>query len=146
MIRLATLEDLESICSIEQQFGAEAFGKSSLHRFIMNSQTVVLHNDDMILGYAILLSRKNSKQARLYSIAIAKEYQGRKLGLVLLSAIEDIAIDNGYHTISLEVSWHNKIAIQLYTRMGYKEVTILDNYYKDGTSAIKMKKVIAKRK
>jgi ribosomal protein S18 acetylase RimI-like enzyme len=144
MIRLATLDDLESICSIEKQFDAEAFNKSSLRRFILNDQTVVLHSDKIILGYATLLSRKNSKQARLYSIAIAEEYQGRRLGLVLMSAVEDIAIDNGHLAITLEVSWHNKRAIQLYTRMGYKEIDILDNYYKDGTSAIKMKKVIAK--
>ena len=146
MIRLATLEDLESVCSIEQQFGAEAFSKSSLRRFIMNSQTVVLHSNELILGYAILLSRKNSKQARLYSIAIAKQYQGRRFGLVLMHAIDDIAIDNGYQKITLEVSWHNKVAIQLYTKMGYKEIKILDNYYKDGTSAIKMAKNLNNKK
>ena len=123
-----------------------AFSKSSLRRFIMNSQTVVLHSDDVVLGYATLLSRKNSKQARLYSIAIAQQYQGRRLGLILMHALEDIAVSNGYETITLEVSWANKRAIQLYTRMEYKEVGILDNYYKDGTSAIKMKKVIAKPK
>lgn len=146
MIRLATLEDLESICSIEQQFDAEAFSKSSLRRFIMNSQTVVLHSNELILGYAILLSRKNSKQARLYSIAIAKQYQGRRFGLILMHAIDDIAIDNGYQKITLEVSWHNKVAIQLYTKMGYKEIKILDNYYKDGTSAIKMAKNLNNKK
>ena len=143
MIRQATLEDLESVCSIEQQFGVEAFSKRSLRRFIMNGQATVICENE-ILGYGIVMFRRNSLKARLYSIAIAKEHHGKKLGYSLLEALETLAIEKGMTTMLLEVAVSNLPALSLYRSRGYQQSAILDNYYNDGGSAIKMKKVIAK--
>jgi len=142
MIRLSTLEDLESVVSIEKQFGEEAFSKSSLRRFILNERLLVYCQDE-IVGYAIVLLRSNSNKARLYSIAVAEQYQGKGYGSAILTAAESWAIEKGRSVMILEVASRNTPARSLYNNKGYTPTTQLDNYYKNGDSAIRMKKVIA---
>ena len=142
MIRLSTLEDLESVVSIEKQFGEEAFSKSSLRRFILNERLLVYCQDE-IVGYAIVLLRSNSNKARLYSIAVAEQYQGKGYGSAILTAAESWAIEKGRSVMTLEVASRNVPARSLYNMSGYTPIAELDNYYKNGDSAIRMKKVIA---
>ena len=94
MIRIATLKDLESILEIEKTFGADAFTRRCLRFFILKQSTLVI-DEDGILGYSIVLVRKNSSKARLYSIAIAEPYRGNGYGQALLDASESLAIKLG---------------------------------------------------
>ena len=134
MIRTATLKDLESIVEIEKTFGADAFTRRCLRHLISNQSTLVI-DKNRILGYSIVLVRKNSTKARLYSIAIAEPYRGNGYGQALLKASENLAITLGCDRIGLEVAENNRVAQGLYKAMGYKLLKTIENYYSDGTHA-----------
>lgn len=58
--------------------------------------------------------------AYLSMLAVAKEYQGKKLASSLLSEFEDYAIQNGMAYVKLEVRKHNTAAQNLYRKSGYE--------------------------
>lgn len=58
--------------------------------------------------------------AYLSMLAVAKEYQGKKLASSLLSEFEDYAIQKGMAYVKLEVRKHNTVAQNLYRKFGYE--------------------------
>lgn len=71
----------------------------------------------IIAGY---FNDMETKTAYLSMLAIAKEYQGKKLSFSLLSEFEDYAIQNGMDYVKLEVRKHNGVAQNLYKKFGYE--------------------------
>lgn len=138
MIRRATLEDLESVLSIEQTFGAEAFSRRSLHRFILTKKMFVYGTP--ALAYCIVLNKSNSTKVRLYSIAVSESHRGMGVGSRMLTELERLARDQGMTHVRLEVSEENIAAIGLYRSRGYKVIGRILSYYESGQAAIKMEK------
>lgn len=68
----------------------------------------------------------------------------RNLGVAktLLSKIEEVIKNLKKQRILLEVKEGNAPAINLYSALGYKEISIRKKYYKDGKNAIVMQKEI----
>lgn len=73
----------------------------------------------IIAGY---FNDMTSKTAYLSILAVAKEYQGKKLASSLLAEAEDYAIQNGMSYVKLEVRKHNTVAQSLYKKFGYEVV------------------------
>ena len=71
----------------------------------------------IIAGY---FNDMTSQTAYLSMLAVAKEYQGKKLASSLLSEFEDYAIQNGMVYVKLEVRKHNTVALNLYRKFGYE--------------------------
>ena len=140
MIRKATLDDLESIVSIEQTFSADAFSRRSLRYFVMRGATLVMVLDEEVVGYSIVLMRSGSHRARLYSIAIADGHRGKGYGDDLLRSCEDYATTIGAKEMILEVSEDNSIAQNLYKSRGYEYLKILPDYYENGVGGIQLGK------
>ena len=140
MIKIASLDYLDAIYKLEKQFGAEAFTKKSLRHFILTGQLYVfVDNDDNVIGSAIVTKRKNSKKVRLYSFIVDEMYRGLGVGKVYLH----ILLSNiTAKEITLEVSENNIPAIKLYRLLGFEKTGVKTEYYKDGSSAIIMKKVL----
>ncbi len=73
----------------------------------------------VIAGY---FNDMTSQTAYLSMLAVAKEYQGKKLASSLLSEFEDYAVQNGMDYVKLEVRKHNTVAQSLYRKFGYETV------------------------
>ena len=73
----------------------------------------------IIAGY---FNDMTSQTAYLSMLAVAKEYQGKKLASSLLSEFENYAIQNGMGYVKLEVRKHNAAAQNLYKKFGYEVV------------------------
>ena len=71
----------------------------------------------IIAGY---FNDMTSQTAYLSMLAVAKEYQGKKLASSLLSEVEDYAIQKGMAYVKLEVRKHNTAAQNLYRKFGYE--------------------------
>jgi len=141
MIRHSSLRDLDSVCELEKQFGAEAFNRRSLRRFIMNGSLLVFaDNFDHVIGSAILLRRNNSNNVRLYSFIVDQKFRGKGVGQSYLHAL--LQRDMGASRMNLEVSEANLPAIGLYTKAGFQPFQRHENYYRDGSAAIKMFKIL----
>lgn len=75
--------------------------------------------------WAILRSKgaaEESSDARILSIAVDPDYQGRGLGKKLTAAALDILRDSGVHKIMLEVREWNEAAYHIYKKFGFREV------------------------
>ena len=83
---------------------------------------VWLHYDmgepvSIIAGY---FNDEATRTAYLSMLAVAEEYQGKRLASSLLSEFEDYAIEQNMDYIKLEVRKHNSAAQKLYTKFGYE--------------------------
>lgn len=94
----------------------------------------------IIAGY---FNDEISKTAYLSILAVAKEYQGKRLASSLLSEVEEYALQKGMNYMKLEVRKHNTTAQNLYKKFGYEfdseasETSLymskkLDNTYRGG--------------
>ncbi len=143
IIRQATIEDIDELYRIEEAgFEHDRFDKKQFRHLITkaNSTVLILIHNNNICGYSIMLWRKNSRRARLYSIAIDPQAHGRGLGGQLLRASEELSLSLGCNEISLEVRVDNKPAIHVYERHGYHEIKPLIGYYSDGANGMRMLK------
>lgn len=143
--RLATLFDCEAFCALEMKcFTTDLVQPIHFKRFIRSKSCTVLIVEDQqkLIGSAIILFRKNSKIARLYSIAIAPEAQGKGIAKSLCAKIESNAREHGCHEIRLEVRPDNTRAINLYQKLNYHLFGRYHQFYEDGTDALRLHKLL----
>ena len=149
-IRKGTLADLDRLIAIENAaFQGDRLSRRSLRAYLTRRNVSLLVAEATIggfaqaIGYALLAFRKDSKKARLYSIASDPEYRlgsGRGLGRRLLAACEEEAARRGAESLVLEVRADNGRAIALYEARDYVKFATIPGYYEDGTSAERYEK------
>lgn len=143
MLRPAGAADLPGLMRLETEaFTGDRLSRRSLRRLLgaATAVTIVSVAGSHIVGYALVLFRKDTKVARLYSLARDRSWQGRGLGAALLAAAEAEARARGADEMRLEVRVDNGSARTLYARLGYVETGTLPGYYDDGTDALRMHK------
>lgn len=140
MIRKATLSDLDALIDIETRaFSADRLSRRSLRFMIVNPRAVmmVFVSGHQVMAYGLILHRKSARAARLYSLAVHPDYQGRGVSRALLCCLEQ---QTDRTAISLEVRADNQAAISLYESMGYSKLDMRKAYYVDGMNAVVMRK------
>lgn len=142
-IESATISDVKEIFALEKTcFEGEAFSKRQFYYLIAKakSEFVIIRKNKKIIAYLIILKRKNSKQLRIYSLAIAPE--ARRLGIAktLLDHADNLSKKEQIEAIFLEVSENNSAAINLYKKHGYLPTGKRPSYYSDGSDALLMGK------
>ncbi len=126
VLRNASKNDVNEIYALEQRcFEQDAFSIRQFSYLVgkANSEFVVVCQKNIIVAYLIILKRKNSKQYRIYSIAIAPEARGLGMGKMLMEYAEKISHKEGIKKISLEVSEKNTVAINLYKSQNYQLIS-----------------------
>jgi ribosomal protein S18 acetylase RimI-like enzyme len=146
MIRPATRHDLDTLVSIENKaFITDRFSRRSFHYLLTkaNSMTLVYEQNKNILGYVMLLFHAGTSLARLYSLAVLPEQQGKGIGGKLLVAGEQAAQDHDCISLRLEVRCDNTPAINFYRQSGYKKIgKIVSDYYEDHMDALRFEKFL----
>jgi ribosomal protein S18 acetylase RimI-like enzyme len=147
-IRLARVEDLDQLLALENRcFEHDRLSRRSFRHFLTSdtASCLVAERAGEPLGYALVLFHGRTALARLYSMAVAPEHQGQKLGRVLLEAAEAAALDAGAAVMRLEVHPQNFAAIALYRRAGYLEFGVYRGFYEDDSDALRMQHVLVPR-
>jgi ribosomal-protein-alanine N-acetyltransferase len=139
LIRIATLNDLADILSIEKKVFKHPWSKEQLS-WELNSQPVT-ENHVMIargnmIGY--LFSHVVDDDVQILNIAIDIPFQHKGYGEQLLSYFLDQF--NTDISIHLEVRKSNFPAINLYLKFGFQETGTRKGYYADGEDAIIMQR------
>jgi ribosomal-protein-alanine acetyltransferase len=131
---IADLAELE-----EQAFASDRLSRRRLAALARSptAHLLVARRDGRLAGYALLLTRRNSRAARLYSLAVAPDSTGGGLGSRLLAAAEAAALERGAESLRLEVRTDNAAAIRLYERHGYRLIGRRNDYYEDGAAALR---------
>ncbi|MDA0682848.1 MAG: GNAT family N-acetyltransferase [Bacteroidetes bacterium] len=144
LIRAARPDDLQELLSIESSsFSGDRISSRSFVRFLRQPSSRILvaeMSDHSITGYALVLLRRNSRKARLYSIAVDPVHRGSGVGTQLLGAIESTVREMHCLELSLEVRTDNTAAIDIYQRHGFVVSSTKPNYYEDGAGALVLQK------
>ncbi|OCW20179.1 ribosomal-protein-alanine acetyltransferase [Pseudomonas sp. S3E12] len=145
--RVALPGDIPALVALEHQcFSSDRLSSRSFHWMISRAhgQLRVAEQDGQLLGYALVLFRRGSRLARLYSIAVAARARGLGLGRQLLSHVEACAVTHGCTHLRLEVRTDNPGALALYERNGYRRFAVVNGYYADHTSALRLEKTLVR--
>jgi ribosomal protein S18 acetylase RimI-like enzyme len=143
-VRAATVRDVPELVRIElAAFETDRLAAQSLRNLIRNETSSVIVADagpGRLIGYAIVLYRKSTAVARLYSMAVDESARGGGVARALMQAVEDAATDHGSLFLRLEVRPDNRPAIRLYESFGYKPFGRYLAYYEDKADALRFEK------
>lgn len=147
-VRGAKYSDLAQIMALEQRcFTTDRLSKRSFQHWLKAPNCVfqVILRGTVVVAYGLIIMRKGTHLARLYSIAVDSEIRGLGIGKKLLLALEQQTLDKGKMFIRLEVAKNNDTAINLYKGLGYKIFGSYEHYYEDNTDALRMQKNIRQK-
>ncbi|HVV68415.1 MAG TPA: N-acetyltransferase [Gammaproteobacteria bacterium] len=135
--------DLNALVALEQlSFQASDYplSRRQFSHFIHHGHVLFLtiKIQELIIGYALFLLRKNSTAAHLHSLALHPDYHGMGLGKHLME-IAILEIQNQkLQKIRLEVRVDNYAALNFYSKLGFKPIVRCVGFYADGADALKM--------
>jgi ribosomal-protein-alanine N-acetyltransferase len=103
------------------------------HHTYWNPSQETSHEDDTpcppILGYAGVWLLGD--EAHITTLAIHPQWQGKKLGALLLAHVIDLCYANSVKEVSLEMRASNLPAQKLYTSFGFQLAGVRPKYYQD---------------
>lgn len=142
VFRAATRADIPALVALEARcFDYSRMGPRSFKRLIdgNTAHVYLCERQQQLTGYFLLLTRKNSRVWRLYSIATAPEARGTGMGKALIEFAIQTAQKQGATAVSLEVKTDNQAAIKLYEKYDFAVTDVLPGYYDDGTDGYRMR-------
>lgn len=143
VFRDAEPRDLADLLEIEDAvFTTDRISRRSFRDFLASPRAIlrVAEVEGAVEGYHLVLSRRGTAAARLYSLAVAPAHQRHGLGAGLLADAEAAAYAADRAVLRLEVGAGNAAAKALYRAAGYREIARLPHYYEDGEDAVRMEK------
>lgn len=148
MIRDARLSDLNALVVLEERcFKIDRFNRRQFRYMITRAQGRLLVDEwrGKLIGYVLVLFRRGTSLARLYSIAVDPRARGKGAGRDLLEAAEKAAEEADCAYLRLEVRRDNADSIRLYRRAGFRKLGEVGDYYEDGMEALRFEKALAPR-
>jgi ribosomal protein S18 acetylase RimI-like enzyme len=135
---IKTLLEIENLCFTTDRLNRRNF----LYLLSDKSRAVslVYEEDERVGAYCTLLFNAGTSLARLYSIAVHPYFKGKNIGTILMTEIENTALENDCAAIRLEVKEGNTAALKLYERMGYRYIGNIPDYYEDHAMALRYEK------
>lgn len=145
--RRARDDDTGALLAVESaSFATDRLTRRSLRRLITSptAACLVAEADGEIAGYALVLFRRGSRFARLYSLAVAPHWRGRGVATGLMDAAEAAARSRGVFRLRLEMHEDNAAAAALYRSRGYRPFDRRADYYSDHAAAMRLEKDLAR--
>lgn len=141
----AVLHELDWLAELEAEtFGVEAISRRSMRRFLSGEQNIFLvaWHEDTPVGYLLIIFRRGTRLARLYSHVTTPAWRSRGIGEKLLAEGEREAWERGVLYLRLEVEQFNHELQRLYQHLGFKDLRLLPDFYQDHSPAVLMQKRI----
>ncbi len=137
-IRRASITDLYDVCMIEENSFDDPYPRVLLAELLRRcpASFVAVDVDGRVIGYCV--SSMRAEEAHLISIAVLGSRRRIGIAKTLINELKRFLSDRGVMTLFLEVRVDNGTAIRLYSRLGFRRVRIIDRYYSNGASALKM--------
>ena len=138
-VRRATRNDLESICQIEDASFSEPYPRALMVRLLRDHPAgffVAEISSGKIVGYCVY--SKEGKLAHLLSIGVLQEYRRRKIATSMIQTLLE-QLSSRVRELWLEVNTTNDEAVKFYEGLGFNRVMIIENYYSDGSHALRMR-------
>ena len=132
-IRQAKLYDVPAMARIERDSFEVPWSADEITKDVTAGGSVyvaVALADDERAGYGEI--RMVAGEGQIYNIAIAPEFRRAGIGEALLQHLVDKAEADGCSLVTLEVRSGNAPAMELYRKMGFREVGRRRGYYAKG--------------
>ncbi len=144
-VRAGVLEDLPQLLALEAMFPGDRLSQRQFRHHLVSAtaRLRVVASGKRVQGYALILLRRNSRVARLYSIAVDPAARGLGLGQILLDDVVTQARKAGSERLRLEVRADNVAVIAWYRRSGFVEFGRIPGYYEDGCEALRCERQLA---
>jgi ribosomal-protein-alanine N-acetyltransferase len=139
-IRLAKSTDLHEINIIEDDSFPAPYPPALLERLLQQYPDTFLVAADgsrKLAGYCVFALE--GKLVHLISIAVLPGHRRNGVGSALLQNLIMFSKRHDVKELWLEVNLGNKEAIRLYEKFGFARAMILENYYSDGSAALRMR-------
>lgn len=135
MVKLLSLDNISSILDVDKDSFSKEWKEEDYRKLNENySLTIYIFEEgNNILGFAVFMD--SFDVIELVRIGVLKEYRNKGIAYKIIEeAIRGIS-----KNIILEVREKNEPAINLYKKIGFKEISKRKSYYKDtGEDAIIM--------
>lgn len=139
-IRQAKLYDVPVMSRIERDSFESPWSAEEITKDVTaggNVYVAVAECGDEKAGYGEV--RMVAGEAQIYNIAVAPEFRREGIGEALLRHMIEKAEDGGCTLVTLEVRGGNEAAMELYHKLGFREVGRRKGYYsKGGEDAVLM--------
>lgn len=135
LLQQAGTGDIDAMVEIERRvydgyapWGSLAFTSefSRGHRLYL-----VATDDNYVVGFAGCSFNWLHGEAHITNIAVTPGYQRQGIGTAFLRTLQEVAVDNGMKTMSLEVRVENTGARRLYRQLGFQTGEVKKGYYED---------------
>lgn len=132
MIRCMDLGDLERVEQLEAELFSLPWKKDDFKRELLENEFAhyfVIEEDNEVVGYCGVWNLY--EQAQITTIGVTRNSQGKGYATELMRKIEEVSVENGCETCSLEVRVSNIAAQNLYKKIGYTTINVRKGYYSD---------------
>lgn len=142
-IRRAKPADLAALIRLEQgSFTLDRQSPRSLAYLLTRAHALnwVAEQGGQVGAALIVLLRRRSRVARVYSIAVDASLRGQGVGREMLRSAEQQALQLGCRCMRCEVRADNRASRALFAAAGYLEFARTPEYYADGKTALRLQK------
>ena len=117
---------LEALC-----FGSAAWSEMSISSELQNlwSYWLVSVQGEQVVGY--VGSQSSFEEADIMNVAVHPDYRRQGVAESLITRLGDDLNERGIHALLLEVRVSNTPAIALYEKLGFRQVGLRKNYYRN---------------
>ncbi|MGB6535007.1 MAG: N-acetyltransferase [Xanthobacteraceae bacterium] len=147
-LRRGRSSDLDALIALERDFftSDHVISRRSFHHFISSPKSTLIVADvgGKAAGCVLVNYRLGSARARLYTIAVGRQFQRRGIARQLLAAAEKSARSHGCRFMRLEVRADDAGAIGLYESSGYSRFGKRPRYYDSRIDALRLEKPLAR--
>lgn len=132
LFREMTIGDIDNVHIIETLSFSTPWSKDAFYNELTQNKFakyIVIENGEQLVGYIgawIVID-----EVHITNIAILPEFRGQKLGEQLLGTMMEQSKRLGAKSMTLEVRVSNKVAQNLYKKLGFQNGAIRKNYYTD---------------
>lgn len=136
LIRNMTLDDIQTIVSLDRQILGQSLGEETFALEIKENpfnHYYVMEYNDQIIGHIGLWI--DAPFAQILNFYVIEEVRSKGFGRYLFESAITICLANHVEVLTLEVRPSNERAKRFYQQFGFEQVAIRENYYADGENA-----------
>ncbi len=147
-IRRMKSSDIETVYLIETDVHIAPWSKDIIRDCVLvgyDCRVLEIYNGQKVLLGGYIITRHSENTAHILNFCIAKSIQSKGYGRILLHDVLNSLLNTHIEHVILVVRPSNVSALHLYETMGFNQVEIKKEYYKDGDrieDAILLKKII----